>query len=99
MDRIDFLEHVSGINYPGMLIDFFDHFIALKQLVEDNGSVTVIESNAGSIVFAIEFNSSANMHLAANTISQYGGTVIIYNRPIHIITEFPTDTIIRITLH
>ena len=35
MDRIAFIESISGINYPEMLVHFFDQFIALKKLVEE----------------------------------------------------------------
>ena len=33
IDRVNFLESVQGIQYPDMLANFFDHFIALKALV------------------------------------------------------------------
>jgi hypothetical protein len=29
IDRVNFLESVQGIQYPDMLANFFDHFIAL----------------------------------------------------------------------
>ena len=43
MDRIAFLESISGIEYPEMIVEFFDQFIALKYLVEDYGQISVQE--------------------------------------------------------
>ena len=54
MDRINFFGSVSGIEYPEMIVNFFDHFIALKQIVEDSGTITVLNSDDKSISFSIE---------------------------------------------
>ena len=35
--RLEFFESISDIEYPLMLVKFFDHFIALKELVQDYG--------------------------------------------------------------
>ena len=34
MNRVQFFNSIGGIQYPRMIVDFFDHFIALKQIVE-----------------------------------------------------------------
>lgn len=98
VNRIDFLESVSGINYPVMLVDFFDHFIALKQIVEDSGKVNVIGSDNSSIEFSISFNSPSALNLALNTISSSSGIIVIYGRPISIQVEALTDSELKINL-
>lgn len=98
IDRINFLESVDGINYPDMIVDFFDHFIALKQIVEDFGKVNVLSSDNNSIMFSIQFNSPENMNLAINTINSLGGVIAIYGRPISISLELLTDSKIKINL-
>ena len=64
MNRIQFFDSISGIQYPKMIVDFFDHFIALKQIVEDKGSVTVDNNNDSSIEFSIIFKSNNDRDLA-----------------------------------
>ena len=64
MNRIQFFDSISGIQYPKMIVDFFDHFIALKQIVEDKGSVTVDNNNDSSIEFSIIFKSNSDRDLA-----------------------------------
>ena len=53
--RVQFLESVSGIQYPEMIVDFFDHFVALKQIVQDSGKVEVLNFDKNSICFSIKF--------------------------------------------
>ena len=48
-NRIVFFDSISGIKYPEMLVDFFDQFIALKQLVQDCGTITVDSYTESSI--------------------------------------------------
>ena len=98
MDRVSFIESVSGIKYPGMIVDFFDHFIALKGLVEDSGKVNVLSNTETSISFSISFSSSQARDMALNTVNSLGGTVVIYNRPISVGVQVPTDSEIIISL-
>ena len=98
VNRIDFLESVSGINYPVMLVDFFDHFIALKQIVEDSGNVNVLGSDNSSIEFSISFNTHSALELALNTINSLNGIIVIYGRPISIQVEALTDSELKINL-
>ena len=44
-----------------MLVEFFDHFIALKQLVEDYGRVSVHKTDGNSITFSISFDTTIFM--------------------------------------
>lgn len=98
MDRINFIESVSGIQYPKMIVDFFDHFIALKQIVEDSGNINVLNVGNNSIEFSIKFNSIDAKMMAINTINSFGGIINIYNRPISIYIENLTDTELKINL-
>lgn len=83
MNRVDFFDSISGINYPDMMVRFFDHFIALKQLVEDSGSVQVLSSTDTSIEFSISFKNSTDLENALNYIRN-NSVVNIYNRPISV---------------
>lgn len=83
MDRIAFFDSITGINYPDMMVRFFDHFIALKQLVEDSGSVQVLDSTESSIKFSIIFKNNTDLENALNYIKN-NSVVNIYNRPISV---------------
>ena len=96
MNRIQFFDSISGIQYPKMIVDFFDHFIALKQIVEDKGSITVDNNNDSSIEFSIIFKSNNDRDLALSNIQS--GTIVIYNRPISVGIESLTDHAIKVIL-
>ena len=98
MDRINFIGSVSGIDYPQMIVTFFDHFIALKQLVEDFGKVNVLNSTEKSISFSIEFQDTLTMNNALAVINTLGGVIVIYERPIAINVDVLTDHSIIINL-
>lgn len=85
INRIAFFESVDGIQYPSMIVDFFDHFIALKKIVEDSGKIKVLSSvNNQNIIFSIEFATTDNMRLALNVIESNNGIIDIYGRPMNI---------------
>ena len=96
ISRLEFFESISDIQYPLMLVEFFDHFIALKQLVEDNGKVSVLESKDNSITFSIVFNNIESRNLALSNAQ--AGSVIIYGKPISINVDIISDTEIRFKL-
>lgn len=96
MDRISFLESISGIQYPEMLVEFFDQFIALKQVVEDNGKITVQEKSTSGITFVILFDNSQSRDIALSNISS--GPVIIYGKQINIGVNAISDTELQIML-
>lgn len=98
MDRINFLESVSGIRYPEMLVTFFDHFVALKQIVEDSGSVNVLNSTDYNVTFSVKFKNKISRDNALNAINSTNGIITIYKRPINVDVNFPTDTEIIINL-
>ena len=85
IDRLQFIEGINGIKYPQMLVDFFDHFIALKEIVQDSGKVTDENNNESSIIFRIDFKSDKAQQKALQYI--INGQVIIYNRPIYVNAE------------
>ena len=93
MDRVQFFESISGIQYPYMLVEFFDHFLALKQIVENSGKVIVphqIDNN--KISFDIEFSNKKAKEDAVNLINNCTSMVMIYDRPIYInINGLPVD--------
>ncbi len=98
MDRCTFFNSISGILYPEMLVDFFDQFVALKQIVEDSGKVTVLESNENQIVFSIMFKSIEYKNIAMDMIRNAGYQIVIYGRIMNIRLEVLTDKEIKIIL-
>jgi hypothetical protein len=98
MDRVTFLESVNGINYPDMLVQFFDHFIALKNIIEDSGAINVLESTGSNITFSVKFRNKSNRDNALNVINAAGRNVVIYQHPISIDVNFPTDSELIIRL-
>ena len=98
MDRCTFFNSISGILYPEMLVDFFDQFVALKQIVEDSGKVTVLESNENQILFSIMFKSIEYKNIAMDMIRNAGYQIVIYGRIMNIRLEVLTDKEIKIIL-
>ena len=98
MDRVNFLESVAGIQYPEMLVTFFDHFIALKQIVEDHGTVNIINSTPNNLTFSVRFKNKSTRDNALNAINSTNGIVMIYQRPITVDVKFPTDSELIIRL-
>ena len=98
MDRVSFLESVSGIQYPDMLVTFFDHFIALKQIVDDHGTINVINSTPHNLTFSVKFKNKTTRDNALNAINSTNGIVMIYQRPITVDVKFPTDSELIINL-
>ena len=93
MNRIEFFESISGIEYPKMLVDFFDHFLALKQIVENSGKISVPQQTTeGHISFDIEFSNRKAKESALDIINNCTSMVMIYERPIYVcINGLPVD--------
>ena len=93
MDRVQFFESISGIQYPYMLVEFFDHFLALKQIVENSGKVIVPQQiSDNKISFDIEFSNKKAKESALNLINNCTSMVMVYERPIYIhINGLPVD--------
>lgn len=97
MDRIAFLESISGIQYPEMIVEFFDQFLALKYLVEDYGQISVQEKSANGISFVIKFTDVEYRDKALSNVQT--SSVVIYGKPISINLEIVSETEIKFTLH
>lgn len=96
VNRITFFDSISDIKYPKMLVDFFDQFIALKQIVEDRGKISVESSTENSIVFSIIFDNRDDCNRALSNVTT--GAVVIYNRPIYVQAQVISETQIKIML-
>jgi len=97
MDRVSFIESVSGIQYPELIVNFFDQFMVLHQIVQDSGSVSVIKNTESSILFLVEFKDHNYMKQALSGI-QATSYFTIYGRQIKASIEILTDKIIQIQL-
>ena len=99
MNRVSFISSINGIAYPKMIVDFFDHFLALKQIIEDTGEkINIVNKSDRSISFEVDFNNNISLINAMHTINCLNGVIEIYSRPISVFTEVLTDKKIRITL-
>jgi hypothetical protein len=96
-DRMSFLDSVSGIQQPEIIVEFFDHFLALKQIVEGYGKITVISSAASCITFLVEFPSDETINMALANIPD-PPYFSIYGRSIKVHVEVPTDRLMQIQL-
>jgi hypothetical protein len=96
MDRLSFLDSISGIEYPNMIVEFFDHFIALKKIVENYGSISVNNKTDNAISFNILFKDNKYKVKALSNVNT--GSIVIYGRPISIIMDDISETEVRFTL-
>lgn len=87
MNRIEFINSVQGIQNPNVIVTFFDHFVALKQLVEDSGVVSVLNTMDNSIQFSIKFASVDAKRQAMEVINSSNGMMVVYNRALSITVE------------
>ena len=89
MNRLEFFESVSGIVYPNMLVDFFDQFVALKEMIDNRGVVTINSSSDTYISANIEFKDQSSRKYVLDFINSLNGVVIIYQRPINVQVNEP----------
>lgn len=97
-NRIQFFESVQGIDYPEMMINFFDHFLALKNLIENEGMIKVEYSTPDSIGFSVEFSDPDNTAKVVNYVT-HNPRILIYGRFINVTTNILTDKKIEIILN
>lgn len=96
MDRLVFLDSISGIKYPEMLVQFFDQFIALKHIIEDYGRITVEPTDdTNSISFMVNFSDPTVRDMA---LSNTAPIVVIYGRSIAVHTDIVSDNQLRFIL-
>jgi hypothetical protein len=99
-DRVNFIQSIDGIEYPEMIVKFFDHFLALKEIVDNSGSVSISHeqiSNPDCISFNIHFTGQKDINQAINEISQRS-VIYIYNRPISVSMEVLSEKEIKIIM-
>lgn len=98
MDRVSFVDSISGIQYPELIVQFFDHFMVLREIIQDTGTVSVIRNTQDSILFLVEFADVEVCQRALDNIPSTG-CYIMYDKQIHVGVEILTDKIIQIQLH
>jgi hypothetical protein len=96
MNRITFLESINGIQYPEMIVEFFDQFIALKEIVEDGANITVENKSDGAISFITSFKNTNYKNNALSVLQS--GSIIIYGRQISVVIEPLSETDLRFIL-
>ena len=98
MDRITFFNSISGIDYPEMLVKFYDQFLALKDLVTESSLVNVISKvEDSSISFSISFSDANSRQYTLMMISNFN-LINIYGKMITVNIDSLTDTELIITL-
>lgn len=96
MDRITFFRSVKGIQYPDVLVHFFDHFLALKSIVEESGSVNVDQTDQNAIVCTIKFRTKLDRDNALKTIAPQ--MIMVYGKPIQVSVDILAGNQIKIIL-
>lgn len=99
-DRVNFIQSINGIEYPEMIVKFFDHFLALKEIVDSSGSVSISHeqiSNPDCISFNIHFTDHNGIDRASREIGQRS-VIYIYNRPISVSMEVLSEKEIKIVM-
>lgn len=100
MDRVSFFKNINGIAYPEMLVDFFDHILALKNIVGTNNcTVNIISTHNNVIDFVVQFRDDNLLHKVLNEINKNGNTIVIYNRTMTVHVEVLTDKDLAIKLY
>ena len=101
MDRMQFFNHINGITYPELMVDFFDHFGALQQLVKTNScTVNVLNTYENkAIEFSVNFKTPGLLQKVLQDISINGNVIVIYGRTMTIHIEVLTDLDLKIKLY
>ena len=94
MDRLTFFNSISGIKYPEMLVEFYDQFLALKQLLSDKPcAISVLDSSDRTISFMVECRDSDLVNYLV-TIPMY----VVYGRTISIYSEILSSKQIKLIM-
>lgn len=94
MDRLSFFNSITGIKYPEMLVEFYDQFLALNQLLCDKPcAISVLDSSDRSISFMVECTDSGLINYLRSI-----GIYIVYGRSISIYSEIVSDQQIKLIL-
>ena len=97
MDRISFFNSISGIDYPEMLVKFYDQFLALHYLAINFNLINVVSRTDDDFIsFLVDYSDinqkNQTLYLASNQL------ISIYGRIISINVKTLTDTELFITL-
>ena len=96
MDRITFFNSISGIDYPEMLVKFYDQFLALKELIYGPSMINVVsKTDDDYITFSIIFSEVRFKDQTLSII--YGSRISIYGKIISINVDNLTDNELIIT--
>lgn len=98
MDRIAFFNSISGIDYPYMLVNFYDQFLALKELVMGYTAINVLTSDNSGITFNIAFSESRFRDQTLSIINKFPGRILIYGKFVPVQIDNLTDVEITLTL-
>lgn len=98
MNRIMFFNSISGIDYPFMLANYYDQFLALKDLVSGYDTINVIACEPDSITFSIVYSDMGYKNQSLSVINSFPGRVFIYGKYIPVKIDNLTDIEIRLTL-
>lgn len=98
MDRITFFNSISGIDYPKMLVKFYDQFLALKELVIEPSLVNVISNLEDEhITFSIKFTNKNDIQYTLSILNSYN-LINVYGKMITVNIDSLTDTELILTL-
>lgn len=98
MDRIAFFNSISGIDYPYMLVNYYDQFLALKELVTGCSTINVLSSDNAGITFNIVFGEPRFKDQTLSIINKFPGRILIYGKFVPVIIDNLTDIEITLTL-
>ena len=95
MDRLTFFNSISGIKYPEMLVEFYDQFLALSQLLWNRPCAIVVIDNSGkSISFSINYKDDPDLPSYLSNFRYH----VVYGRSIGIYSEVLSDCELKLTL-
>lgn len=101
MDRYQFVQSMNKNDIsPETIVQFFDHTMALYDLVGKSENIEVSRNVEASLAisFSIRFQNSDQALMMQNTIrNKYSNTVAIYGRVFHV-TDVLSDNMLNLRL-
>ena len=94
MDRMAFFNCISNVDYPEMIVKYFDQFAALHSIVQEFEYIQVDSTDENSISFLIEFSSPQSM----GKVLSVPDTIVIYGRPLTIIKDTIEGNKLKLTI-
>lgn len=98
-NRLEYFDSISGITDPRLVVIFYDHFLALYNLLgyRDNLSISVDNYSDRMIRFSVLFSTAKDKKEILTQIQS--GSMLIYGRQISIIVENATVRSISVQLY